>query len=308
MLKLKGDLRLNMYGKTLKNHIMTTLLSIIIVVALFCLRELISTFLGYKIYLIFMIPFAAAFIINLIKWISFFAVKFIWKSSEISFEKAINKNIHYKCTDEISQFIVKVGALFSITEANLNKHNKDEKSKKGFVNCLEVRDYESKEEKEMILASLGASWDIQTKNQLYETLNELMDKGNFYSTDFDINQNKWFDKILKKNNLQFKSIKNKRISKHQAAFNLQRCVLLLRESLTCDLITIEEFEEFKVKLYNLINEEFETMEDFIIDYLIGVAYFYENKMIFGPVSVNERVNGVKVLFENDYFNKDLNNL
>ena len=84
--------------------------------------------------------------------------------------------------------------------------------------------------------------------------------------------------------------------------------MLLRESLTCDLITIEEFEEFKVKLYNLINEEFETMEDFIIDYLIGVAYFYENKMIFGPVSVNERVNGVKILLENDYFNKDLNNL
>ncbi|WP_261783159.1 hypothetical protein [Clostridium botulinum] len=50
------------------------------------------------------------------------------------------------------------------------------------------------------------------------------------------------------------------------------------------------------------------MEDFIIDYLIGVCYFYEEKIVFGPVMINERVNGVKTLIENDYFNKDLNTL
>ena len=78
--------------------------------------------------------------------------------------------------------------------------------------------------------------------------------------------------------------------------------------MTCDLISREEFDIFKDQLYSLINEEFKSMEEFIIDYLIGVCYFYENKVVFGPVSINERANGIRVLIENDYFNKDLNNI
>ncbi|EES49111.1 DUF1266 domain-containing protein [Clostridium botulinum] len=297
-----------MYGRTLKKHIGTTLLSIIIVVILFYVNEVISVYIGDKIGKILIGVFLVAVIVNIIKWLAVFVVRFIWKTSVISFEKAINKTSHFKCTDESSQFLVKIGALFSITEATLDKHNKGEKNKKGFINCLEVRDYNSKDEKEMILASLGASWNIANKNQLYATLEQLMDKNNFLDIDFDINKNKWFEKILKKHNLQFENLKNKKSSKHIAAFNIQRAVLLLREALTCDLINLEELEEFKPKVHNLINEEFTSIEDFIIDYLIGVCYFYEEKIVFGPVMINERVNGVKTLIENDYFNKDLNTL
>ncbi|MBY7024718.1 MULTISPECIES: DUF1266 domain-containing protein [Clostridium] len=297
-----------MYGRTLKKHIGTTLLSIIIVVILFYVNEVISVYIGDKIGKLLIGVFLVAVIVNVIKWLAVFVVRFIWKTSTISFEKAINKTSHFKCTDESSQFLVKIGALFSITEATLDKHNKGEKNKKGFINCLEVRDYNSKDEKEMILASLGASWNIANKNQLYATLEQLMDKNNFLDIDFDINKNKWFEKILKKHNLQFENLKNKKSSKHIAAFNIQRAVLLLREALTCDLINLEELEEFKPKVHNLINEEFTSIEDFIIDYLIGVCYFYEEKIVFGPVMINERVNGVKTLLENDYFNKDLNTL
>ncbi|NFT91126.1 DUF1266 domain-containing protein [Clostridium botulinum] len=297
-----------MYGRTLKKHIGTTLLSIIIVVILFYVNEVISIYIGDKIGKLLIGVFLVAVIVNIIKWLAVFVVRFIWKTSVISFEKAINKTIQFKCTDESSQFLVKIGALFSITEATLDKYNKGEKNKKGFINCLEVRDYKSKDEKEMILASLGASWNIANKNQLYATLEQLMDKNNFLDIDFDINKNKWFEKILKKHNLQFENLKNKKSSKHIAAFNIQRAVLLLRESLTCDLINLEELEEFKPKVHNLINEEFTSIEDFIIDYLIGVCYFYEEKIVFGPVMINERVNGVKTLLENDYFNKDLNTL
>ncbi|NFE93557.1 DUF1266 domain-containing protein [Clostridium botulinum] len=297
-----------MYGGTLKKHIGTTLLSIIIVVILFYVNEVISVYIGDKIGKLLIGVFLVAVIVNVIKWLAVFVVRFIWKTSTISFEKAINKTSHFKCTDESSQFLVKIGALFSITEATLDKHNKGEKNKKGFINCLEVRDYNSKDEKEMILASLGASWNIANKNQLYATLEQLMDKNNFLDIDFDINKNKWFEKILKKHNLQFENLKNKKSSKHIAAFNIQRAVLLLREALTCDLINLEELEEFKPKVHNLINEEFTSIEDFIIDYLIGVCYFYEEKIVFGPVMINERVNGVKTLLENDYFNKDLNTL
>ncbi|KAI3349102.1 DUF1266 domain-containing protein [Clostridium botulinum] len=297
-----------MYGGTLKKHIGTTLLSIIIVVILFYVNEVISVYIGDKIGKLLIGVFLVAVIVNVIKWLAVFVVRFIWKTSTISFEKAINKTSHFKCTDESSQFLVKIGALFSITEATLDKHNKGEKNKKGFINCLEVRDYNSKDEKEMILASLGASWNIANKNQLYATLEQLMDKNNFLDIDFDINNNKWFEKILKKHNLQFENLKNKKSSKHIAAFNIQRAVLLLREALTCDLINLEELEEFKPKVHNLINEEFTSIEDFIIDYLIGVCYFYEEKIVFGPVMINERVNGVKTLLENDYFNKDLNTL
>ncbi|MBN1042855.1 DUF1266 domain-containing protein [Clostridium botulinum] len=297
-----------MYGGTLKKHIGTTLLSIIIVVILFYVNEVISVYIGDKIGKLLIGVFLVAVIVNVIKWLAVFVVRFIWKTSTISFEKAINKTSHFKCTDESSQFLVKIGALFSITEATLDKHNKGEKNKKGFINCLEVRDYNSKDEKEMILASIGASWNIANKNQLYATLEQLMDKNNFLDIDFDINKNKWFEKILKKHNLQFENLKNKKSSKHIAAFNIQRAVLLLREALTCDLINLEELEEFKPKVHNLINEEFTSIEDFIIDYLIGVCYFYEEKIVFGPVMINERVNGVKTLLENDYFNKDLNTL
>ncbi|WP_315970319.1 DUF1266 domain-containing protein [Clostridium botulinum] len=272
------------------------------------MNEVISVYIGDKIGKILIGVFLVAVIVNIIKWLAVFVVRFIWKTSVISFEKAINKTSHFKCTDESSQFLVKIGALFSITEATLDKHNKGEKNKKGFINCLEVRDYNSKDEKEMILASLGASWNIANKNQLYATLEQLMDKNNFLDIDFDINKNKWFEKILKKHNLQFENLKNKKSSKHIAAFNIQRAVLLLREALTCDLINLEELEEFKPKVHNLINEEFTSIEDFIIDYLIGVCYFYEEKIVFGPVMINERVNGVKTLIENDYFNKDLNTL
>ncbi|MBN1059286.1 DUF1266 domain-containing protein [Clostridium botulinum] len=297
-----------MYGRTLKKHIGTTLLSIIIVVILFYVNEVISIYIGDKIGKLLIGVFLVAVIVNIIKWLAVFVVRFIWKTSVISFEKAINKTIQFKCTDESSQFLVKIGALFSITEATLDKHNKGEKNKKGFINCLEVRDYNSKDEKEMILASLGASWNIANKNQLYETLEQLLDKNNLLDIDFDINKNKWFEKILKKHNLQFENLKNKKSSKHIAAFNIQRAVLLLREALTCDLINLEELEEFKPKVHNLINEEFTSIEDFIIDYLIGVCYFYEEKIVFGPVMINERVNGVKTLIENDYFNKNLNTL
>lgn len=297
-----------MYGKTLKKHIRTTILSIIIVGVLVYLKGFMINFVDAKIINLLILPFLVSVVVNVIKWVAFFAVPFIWKSSTISFEKAINKNIHFKCTDEISQFIVKVGALFSISEATVDKHNKNEKGKKGFINCLEVRDYESKEEKKMVLASLGASWNIQTKNELYETLNQLIDENNFSDVEFDINNNKWFVKMLEKENLKFENLKNKRSSKHQTAFNLQRAVLLLREALTCDLITIEEFEEFKTNIYNLIKKEFKSMEDFIIDYLIGVAYFYEEKIIFGPVTINDRIKGIKILIENNYFDRDLNDI
>lgn len=297
-----------MYGKTFKQHVGRTILSAIIVAILFCVRPFLTNLGAGKLINLVIGVFLIVLIINCVRWIAVVCVKLIWKASSISYEKALNRDIHFKCTDKITQFLVKVGALYSITEANIDKHNQEEKSKKGFINCLEVRDYGSKDEKEMIFASLGASWDIEDKKGLFETVQQLMDQNNFTTTEFNIEQNQWFEKILKKNHLQFDSIKGKKSSKHIAAFNLQRAVLLLREALTCDLISIEEFDRFKEELYSLINEEFKSMEEFIIDYLIGVCYFYENKVVFGPVSINERANAIRVLIENDYFNKDLNTI
>lgn len=83
--------------------------------------------MGDKISKLLIGVFLAAVIVNIIKWLAVFVVRFIWKTSVISFKKAINKTIHFKCTDEAVQFLVKIEVLFSITEATLYKHNKGEK-------------------------------------------------------------------------------------------------------------------------------------------------------------------------------------
>lgn len=232
---------------------------------------------------------------------------FAFKSSKISYEKAINKNIHFKCEDELTQFFVKVGSLFTITEAT---ENKDGIVKKGFINCLETVNYEDQEEKEMCLASLGASWNIFNEKDLIFAIIELIpepDEDN-YSINWNTKEFGWFLKKVEKYQIKFKDINNKKNTKFQLAYNLQRSVFLLRDGLTCELINSEALEDFKSKICDIINKEFDSLEDFIIDYLIGVCFFYEGRAIVGPGMERERFEGIKLLIENDYFNKDLNKL
>lgn len=295
-----------MFKNNIEKHMKNTGICILIVIGLYFIKSIMNIKELRSLLNLFIGVFVVALVINLIRFVLIPLVKIIWKSQKLSYDRALNRNIHFYCQDEPTQFLIKIGSLFSITEATVNKHNKNEKSKKGFINCIETSDYNDAIEKERILLSLEASWDIENKYQLLKTVDSLLDTENFMEEELNGQDFEWLKKRLDKHELKFETIQSKKTSNHTAAFNIQRAILLLREGLTCDLISLKEFEEYIGPLYKYIKNNFNTTEEFIVDYLIGVCYFYKDKVVFGPSMIDERIEGIKILIDKNYFNQDLN--
>lgn len=282
-------------------NVRNTVVNVIIVASIFYLYT--SLLLGESFnYLLIglLLLFGFSLIVLIIKWLAFFYFTYLDKHI-LSYEKSINKNVHFRSRDEIDQKILRIGALYSITLTGANTEN-------GYINSLETNDYSDLKKKEYIRATLKSSWDISSKNDLFYILDDLMDCS--YMIQVNPADLMRFKKLLLKNDLNFE-FSTVSFDLDPRPFNIQRAVILLRDALTCDMITFEEFDQHKYIIDTFINDYFQdsSWDDFIVSYLLGVYDFYAGQksqfFVFGINRINERMAGVKVLYDNHFYRNQI---
>lgn len=280
--------------KIVAKHIKNTLVNVTVLLGIVHLY--VSGILGKSCDLLLvglLLLFSISFTFLICKWVLFFYFSY-FDTHKLSYDKGLNGNIHFECRDEIDQKLVKIGALYSITFTGAKTEN-------GFINSIETNDYFDQEKKHYIRATLQSSWGISTKRQLLTVVDQLIidDK----TLQYDALDLIHFESMLKKNGLEFNFATAKLHT--TKAISIQRAVVLLRDALTCDMITLEDFDTLRHDLAGRFNLDV----TFILDYLFGAYCFYlrhdSSFFVFGQNRVNERMAGVKVLMENFFFERPI---
>lgn len=213
---------------------------------------------------------------------------------KIVYEKSINNNICFKSRDIVDEVIIKIESLHTISVQNLL-------STKCYINSIETNDYRGVRERIETLNSLKECWGVGSKLELIEIIDLLLaDEKEIEGFDA-----KDFLEILSRNKIYIPKLKDKKYT--MEAYNIQRAILVLREGLSCNLITLEEYNEIKLDIFQKIKKYFEcsNLNEFIFEYLLGCYNFFinSNEVDDGIADAifDIRVEGIRVLLENHYF-------
>lgn len=291
----------NVVLKNIKNTVILFSLTALLTIVYFYLASLNNSWVEsiLTLFLVFLGVFFIACVILFVKWCLYFKFSY-YDDHKLSFSKGINKEVYFKCRDKEDEALLKMGAVYSITLTGANTED-------GYINSLETNNFLDDEKKKYVRATLVSSWGIERKSELFSALDELVNDVSYVELNkSDFNH---FKKLLQKNKLNL----NVSLPKFSLrAFNLQRASLLLRDGLTCGMISMEEFDQYKSNIYEIFISEFSGFDDFIVPYLLGVYDFYlgpdANHFVFGVNRVNERMVGVGVLLEHNFFERDINSI
>lgn len=221
----------------------------------------------------------------------------IGKSNENLFRLGINPNISHPCEDENDALLVKMGSLMSITSTG-NGNNKKYPS---FINCIEERNMSEKDARERVKDWLTCSYDIENKQQLENFITSLIDSSHPHAEN-NVQHQKELDHLYllaDKTGVQL----NRTYTSNNAnsAFNLQRAAMLSRWGVTLDWISAEQWNNFKEKISQKMQDQFESMDKFIHDYMLAVYSFHHSADSSSQFMIVERLYGLAELQKHNYF-------
>lgn len=232
-------------------------------------------------------------------------IKLIWKlfllysikPTDNLFHVGINHNIVHPCKDENDALLVKMGSLMSITSAG----NGENKKYPDFINCLEERNLAEKEACETIKDWFACSYDIEDEQQLESFLESLLDSEYFHEEDNAQYQTELMHLYQLADKTGVKLTRNYASNNMNAAFNLQRAAMLLRWGVTLEWISLEQWNELKERISQLMHHQFESMDKFVHDYMLAVYVFHHNAESSSQFMIVERFYGLAELQKHHYF-------
>lgn len=218
------------------------------------------------------------------------------KPTDNLFNCGINPQTVFPCKDEQDALLVKMSGLMSITTAGNGKNRKNP----SFINSIEECNYTEKDARENVQMWLSASYDIENKEQLINSISSLLDASYFTEDSNTFYQDELTHLYQLADETSVQLNRTYESNNMHAAFNLQRAAMLTRWGFTLDWITPEEWNAIKKTIAQGM-EQFESLDKFVHDYMLSVYMFHNDPGSNSSFMIVERLYGLAELQKHHYF-------
>ncbi|MCG8710164.1 DUF1266 domain-containing protein [Brenneria sp. 4F2] len=215
----------------------------------------------------------------------------------------VNNNVHHPIIDESDALVVKLSSLMDVCDMRKNLAE----YARSYINSREAYSINKKKDKHGIIKNpaydyLVLSYDIDEKAKLVSFVEGLLNS--LPEENRPDVKSKYSDAISTLD--EFSEVTLTQLEKHHdtaipfVAFNLQRAAMLIRWGLTCNMLSDEEWEEYKKEIQSAYRLYFGDagFGKFIYDYLLAVYLFHAEDNL---GMVRERLYGITELQKKDFF-------